>query len=305
MPLMNLAALDLNLLVVFEAIYREQSVTAAAHHLHLGQPAVSAALGRLRQVFNDELFIRIGRSIQPTAKAHELAPGIGAALQQIRFTLESSQTFDPATTQQSFAIGSSDYTSAVIGAALLHHCDQHAPAIDFRTISYEKDRVEALLEQRQMVIALGTFQDLPRQTLHCPLMQEHFVGIARKHHPALREGSMSLDAFVDYPHALFTLRRDQVGAIDRILARLQLQRRIIFTTPYLLVLPSIIARSDTVAAVPFRLAQQFADQGLVDLFELPVEVKPWMISMIWSKLTDQDQGCRWLRGMIQEICASL
>lgn len=94
MGLIDLSAIDLNLLVAFEALFEERSVTAAATRLYLGQPAMSAALGRLRILFQDELFIRIGRQMQPTAKALEVAQGIKAALQQIRQTLETSQIFD-------------------------------------------------------------------------------------------------------------------------------------------------------------------------------------------------------------------
>lgn len=179
MGLIDLSSIDLNLLVAFEVLFEERSVTAAAQRLYLGQPATSAALGRLRTLFQDELFIRIGREMQPTAKALEIAPSISVALQQIRQTLESSRTFDPKTSQHTFAIGSSDYTSYVVVPKLLEVCRQVAPNINFRLIGFEKDGVGDLLEQREIDVALGLFQDPPRQSIQMPLFQEHFVGICR------------------------------------------------------------------------------------------------------------------------------
>jgi len=153
MGLIDLSSIDLNLLVTFEVLFEERSVTAAAQRLYLGQPAMSAALARLRILFQDELFIRIGREMQPTAKALEISPGISIALQQIRQTLESSQTFDPTTSKHTFAIGSSDYTSYVVLPKLLEVCRQVAPSIDFRLIGFEKDSVGDLLEQREIHVA--------------------------------------------------------------------------------------------------------------------------------------------------------
>jgi DNA-binding transcriptional LysR family regulator len=303
MKSIDIASIDLNLLVAFEALFEEQSVTAAAQRLHLGQPAMSASLSRLRQLFDDELFIRVGREMKPTTKALEIVPGISLALRQIRQTLEASQTFDPVRSQRVMAIGSSDYTSSILLPKLLDRC-RDAPGIDFRLVNYEKDEIEDLLEQRVIDVAIGTFQSLPRQAYQLPLMQERFVGICRKGHPAWHNG-ISLDTFVSVSHALFTLRQDAIGEIDKALTQHQLQRRIALTTPYLLVLPSIIAASDLVAAIPSRLAHQFAQQGLVELFELPIPTEPWLISMIWSKLVEQDQANRWLRQEIEHCCRGL
>lgn len=294
----DLAALDLNLLVAFEALFEERSVTVAAQRLHLGQPAMSAALGRLRTLLEDELFIRIGKEMQPTSKALEIAPGILAALQQVRYTLEASQVFDPASSQRSFAIGSSDYTSYVVFPKLLQFCSKTAPGLNFRVIGFEKDSVSELLAQGVIDVALGVFPDLPPQTNSSALFQEHFVGIARQGHPAIAS-VMSLETFASLPHALVTIRRDVIGEIDKILARHQLQRRIAVTIPHMLVLPAMIASSDLVAAVPHRIAAQLASLHQLELFELPVKTEAWTVSMIWSKLADQDSANSWLRQTIQ------
>ncbi|MEH1838736.1 MAG: LysR family transcriptional regulator [Nostoc sp.] len=305
MALIDLSSVDLNLLVAFEVLFEERSVTASAQRLYLGQPAMSAALGRLRSLFQDELFIRIGREMQPTARAMKIAPNISVALQQIRETLESSQTFDPVTCKHTFAIGSSDYTSYVVVPKLLEVCRQTAPGIDFRLIGFDKSYVGELLEKREIDVALGVFQDPPKQTIQIPLFPEHFVGICRRGHPIITKETLTSETFAQLPHALFTLRRDDVGELDKVLAQSNLQRRVVLTTPHLLILPAVISSSDLVTAIPSRLTKPFACQDTLEIFELPVQTEPWMISMLWSKLTDQDQANLWLRQMLKSVCEGI
>ena len=302
MKSINLASIDLNLLVTFEALLEERSVTGAARRLNLGQPAMSAALGRLRSLFGDELFVRIGKEMRPTSKATELAPGIVAALRQIRQTVEASRTFDPTSVEQSFRISSSDYTSFVVVPPLLDFCHQTAPSLDLRIIEFEKDSVSQLLEQGGIDVALGVFPVLPQRSLCLPLFEERFVGIARKGHPAVTNGAMSVEEFAALPHALMTTRRDAIGQIDKVLARYNLKRRIALTIPHMLVLPFVISSSDLVSSVPSRVALRFANISSLEVFELPVESEPWTVSMIWSTLTDKDDANSWLRQAIKTAC---
>jgi DNA-binding transcriptional LysR family regulator len=305
MKSINLAAIDLNLLVAFEALLEQRSVTKAAEQLQIGQPAMSAALNRLRGLFADELFVRLGRQMQPTLKAQALAPGLLTALQQIRHTLTASQGFDPATSDRAFAIGSSDYASMLLVPPLLTLSHQSAPFLNFQMIGYEKDNIGVLLEQGVIDVALGVFPSPPRQTQWEPIFEERFVGIARQGHPDLAHGTMSLDAFTQLSHGLSTLRRDATGAIDRTLHRQNMNRRIALTTPHMLVLPFAIAANDLVAAVPRRIALRLSEVCGLTIFELPVDTKPWMISMLWSTLSDGDEANRWLRDAIKTVAQTL
>jgi DNA-binding transcriptional LysR family regulator len=302
MKSINLAAIDLNLLVAFEALLEHRSVTKAAEQLQVGQPAMSASLNRLRILFEDELFVRLGRQMQPTLKAQAIAPGILAALQQIRQTVTASQAFEPANSDRTFAIGSSDYTSLVLVPPLLEFVRKTAPSINFHMIGYEKDDLGELLEQGAIEVALGVFPNPPRQTDWEPIFAERFVGIARLGHPDIKHGTMDLETFASLSHALTTLRRDSIGAIDHALNEQNLARRIALTTPHMLILPCAIASSDLVAAVPHRLALQMAKIYHLRLFELPVKTKPWKVSMVWSKLSDRDEAVCWLRDAIRTVC---
>ena len=305
MKSINLAAIDLNLLVAFEALFDQRSVTKAAEQLQIGQPAMSAALSRLRILFEDELFVRLGRQMQPTLKAQAIAPGILAALQQIRQTVTVSQTFEPSVSDRTFTIASSDYTSFVVMPPLLEFSLQNAPAINMQMIEFEKNKIGDLLEQGAIDLALGVFPEPPRQTQWEPIFEEHFVGIARRGHPAIQQGTMSLEAFVQFPHALTTLRRDRAGAIDQALNEQNLARRVAFTTPHMMVLPFAIASSDLVAALPQRIALRLASVCHLTMFELPISTKPWTVSMLWSTLSDQDEANRWLRNTIKAIAQTL
>lgn len=301
MKSIELERIDLNLLVAFATLFEVRSVTLAARRLHLGQPAMSAALGRLRALFGDELFIRVGREMQPTVKAIAIAPGIISALQQIRQTIQSSQDFNFTSDSRDFAIGSADYTSFILIPPLLSHCRTLAPQLNFRMVEFEKDGVGDLLETGTIDVALGVFPNPPRQTICVPLFHEHFVGIARKNHPVIAQNSISLAEFVSLSHALVTLRRDITGEIDRALAQHGLQRRIALTVPHVLVLPSIIAATDLITAIPSRMANYFGQMDAIAVFDLPIDLSPWTVSMLWSKLKDQDDANRWLRQTFQTL----
>ncbi|MEO1131670.1 MAG: LysR family transcriptional regulator [Cyanobacteria bacterium J06639_1] len=300
-----MADIDLNLLVAFLAIYEERSVTGAAKRVFLGQPAMSAALGRLRSLFDDDLFVRIGRTMQPTRKAEAIAPDIRDILDRVEGVFRASQTFDPATTQCDIAIAGSDYSSVVIVPKLLAYCATAAPGLNVRLVSYEKDNVGPLLDSGAVEVAFGVFAEPPRQTDIEPLFEEHLVGIVRKGHPALTDNTMSVETFATLSHALHTTRRDAVGYGDTVLERYGLTRRVAVTTPYMLVTPAIVAATDLVAMVPSRVAEKCLDRGAIEVFELPFASELWSISMVWSRLASADPLNRWLRDALRTICQEL
>lgn len=302
---MNLGAVDLNLLVAFEALYTSKSVTTAAQSLHVGQPAMSAALGRLRSLFNDDLFVRVGREMRPTAKANAIAPQVAAALDTIRATLAEPQSFSPLSSQRVFTLATSDYFASLILPKLLVAFKQQAPHVDLRLITVEKETFIELIEGDIIDLALGTFTDLPNHILEENLLIERFLGVCRLDHPALENGKVGLEQFVAFPHALFTLRRDAIGIVDQLLAEQGLQRRVALTVPYWFALPTAIATSDLIAAIPSCLEQHFLQYYPLQVFELPIDVPHWMISMVWSKLNDRDGANLWLRQVIQAVCQDI
>lgn len=305
MKSINLASVDLNLLVAFQMLFEERSVSGAARRLNLGQPAMSAALARLRTLFGDALFERIGNEMRPTPRALGIAPGILAALEQIRQAVMTEPKFDPKVERRSFTISSSDYTSFVLLPALINHCSQVAPGLDFRVLSFEKDRIGASLEGGEIDLALGVFQKMPQHTHCAPLFKEHFVGIARRGHPGLVANTMTLEVFAALPHILMTTRRDTTGQIDLALARHNLKRRVAVAMPHMLVLPFAVASSEMISAVPSRVALHFAEIAKLEIFALPIDPEPWSVSMLWSVLCEQDEANVWLRDTLMSLCRQM
>lgn len=305
MKSIDLGAVDLNLLVAFEALYIHQSVTLAAQRIHIGQPAMSAALGRLRSLLDDELFVRVGREMKPTSRAVAIAPQVISALDTIRATLADPQTFDPASSPKTFTIATSDYFASMILPVLLGILRHQAPLINLRLLPVEKESLANSIENDQVDVAVGTFDNLPPYILQQTLLSEQFVGIARSGHPALENGVMSLENFVSFPHALFTLRRDDTGIIDQALAKRGLKRRIALTVPYWFALPAAIESSELLVAIPSCMAAHVTGHYSLQIFDIPLKLSSWSISMLWSTLNDQNPENLWLRQTLQQGCQSI
>lgn len=293
---MSHADFDLNLLRAFEALMEAGSVTAAARRLGLGQSATSAALARLRRAFGDELFLRTTAGMRPTPRALELAPGIARMLAEARLALDSGAAFDPAHSTRRFTLASTDYTTATLLPPLLERLRAEAPGLDLRVIGYDKDDIAALVERGEVDAALGVFPAPPGSGVVTPLYTEHFLGVARKGHPALRRGAIGLDRFCAWPHALVTTRRDATGALDAALAAEGRARRIAVTLPHMLCLPALLRTSDLLAAMPARLAARMP--GLRS-FPLPLPMASWQVVMLWPAIARQDRGAAWLRAAIR------
>jgi DNA-binding transcriptional LysR family regulator len=299
---MDLQRIDLNLLVAFEALMAERSVSAAAARIGISQPAMSGALARLRDLFNDTLFVRSGRSMLPTVRAAHLDSQIAQALAQIRAALKPPSTFDPLTSRRIFNVSGGDYATGVILPVLAAHLATAAPSVDLRFRFVEKDATVDLLDSDALDLALGVYPTAPKRLYLQPLFEERFVCLARKGHPGLR-GGMTLDAFVALPHLLVTERGDAYGAVDEALAKLGLARHVRLTVPHVLVVPTVLPRSDLIASVGARAAQLFARTASVDIYELPLPIPSWRLSMLWSRQKAGDLGLAWLRDVLASIGA--
>lgn len=294
---------DLNLLLTFEALDKARSVSGAAQLLGLSQPATSAALGRLRKALGDELFSYAGGAMQPTPVARRVSPGLLAALAQMRAVLDAEQGFNPATANERFTLGVTDYASTVIVPALSARLAKEAPGVDLRLQGYDKGGVSALIDSGALDLVIGTFADPPERSVATPLLSERFVGVARSGHRALKT-PMDATRFAALDHALFTLARDGRGAVDDAMAALGLQRRVRLTLPHLMALPEILRATDLVAAVPARAATRFG-RGIA-IFDLGfLELAPWTLHMLWSPFSRKDRAQTWFRETLSQVCSDL
>lgn len=292
---MDLRGFDLNLLLAFEALADTGSVSQAARRLGIGQPAMSAALARLRRRTGDRLFERTGGRMVPTARATALRPGIAAGLAQLRMTLAAEVDFDPATAKRTFTLAGTDYTTALLLPPLVAWLRDNARHIDLRFSSYEKQNVPELLARGEVDLAVGVFEPLPPDAVRTQLWTERFIGVARKGHPILR--NLTPETYAAADHALISVRRDARGRIDQELEALDLHRRVAIVLPHMLVLPPVLLASDLIATLPARIAANFRQQGL-ETFELPIATRSWAVEMLWRPSARTDQANRWLRHAI-------
>lgn len=295
---MDLRKLDLNLLLVFEALVSERSVSKAAARLDLGQPAVSAALGRMRLALGDELFVRARGAMMPTAYAQRIAPDVIAALDHLRSGLGREASFVPAQATTVFTVASTDYTSFVLLPALAAAIRTKAPRSSLRVLGYDKGEIARLADLGTIDVALGVFPSPPARDVVTRLFAESFVGICRKSHPALSRGRMTLARYLEVDHALVSVSRDAVGEIDRVLKPLGYSRRVALVVPHMLALPGVLADTNLVAAIPRRAAVRFVSEGLV-AFELPLSVPRWHIHMLWSAARRTEPENAWLRAEVK------
>lgn len=301
---MDLQRIDLNLMVAFEALLAERSVSAAAQRLGVSQPAMSSSLGRLRSLFGDALFVRSGRIMLPTERALQVQAPVAQALAQLRAALEPRAPFSPASSRRVFAVSGGDYATMVILPHLAASLAKQAPLVDLRFRFVEKPATLDLLASDDLDLALGVFPDPPKRFGQERLFDETFVSIVRDGHPGLANG-LSLEAFVTWPHLLVTERGDAQGAVDEALGRQGQERRVALTVPHVLVVPSVLASSDLIATVGARVARLFVRHAALAICDTPVAMPPWRMSMLWSRQRDGDPGLAWLRKILARIGAQV
>ena len=300
----DLARIDLNLLVLFEALMAEQNVTRAAARVGVAQPSASKALDRLRHLFGDELFVRRPAGMHPTTRALELEPEIAAVLERVRGLVAAQVPFEPATAKGVVRIAMSDAAEFVLLPELVGRLGHLAPGLDLRSRPLDKDRALAELDAGRLDAAVGVFPELPKRYAHAPLYEERFVCMARADHPRLK-GGLTLGVYVDLPHLLVTLRDDARGAVDEALNRLGCSRRIAATVGRVLVVPHLLRRSDAVATLPSRPAKAVAAFAGCRIHEPPLALAGWTETLVWSHAAGREPLQVWFRALLREVAADV
>jgi len=302
---MNLAAVDLNLLVAFEALIEERHVTRAASRIGLAQPSMSSALRRLRELFDDELFLRTATGMHPTEKALALARPIGAALEHIRGALAPRQGFDPATSKRRFVIAVTDYGDLVVVPALAKRLRREAPGIDLavRPITDARDAV-ARLERGELDALVGGHLPDSATGMRRRLIEERFVCIRDAAHAA-GSAALSLSDYAALPHALFSaVGGDGLpSAIDSALDAAGLKRRVAITLPHVVAVPFAVAGTDLVATMAERVARRFAAGAGVAVSPLPCKVPAFDIDLLHARRALSDPALRWFTDAIAAAAA--
>lgn len=294
----NLAGIDLNLLVVFEALLAERNVSRAGDRLGVAQPSISRSLAQLRVLFGDELFVRTPKEMRPTVRALELAAPIAEALDKVRTTLQHQEAFDPATSRRKLSVGATFYANFTMLPEFIRILRTEAPhlCVYVRSLGF-RDAI-SFLDENRIDFAVGVFADVPKRIATCELARDHFVCISRKGHPALENG-LSLERFIEEPHARWSLTKDPTEAIDVALAQRHLRRRIAFVLQAFYPLVVAVASSDLLAVVPAQVAHSLVRREPIDIHALPIDVPPLALAIAWSKHSEVDAASRWMR---ERIC---
>jgi DNA-binding transcriptional LysR family regulator len=300
----NLATVDLNLLVAFEALLAERNVSRAAQRIGLAQPSMSHALTRLRVLFNDELFVRTPKEMRPTSLALDLAAPIADALERVRRALESRFAFDPATSDRRFRLAVSQYVDLVLGLLLAPKLMQAAPNACFELVYKDEAEVVEQLDTGVIDLAVGRFASAPKRMQMAPLYEEHWVCLARQGHPRLGN-ELTLDSFCELPHLVVGRDTGQVHAVDEVLLNHRRSRRICEVINNYGAVPYVLKVTDLLVVVGQRVGEMFAESANVVVHELPIAVPPWTISLLWSRRTDTDPALVWLRRLLHEVSSSL
>jgi DNA-binding transcriptional LysR family regulator len=300
----NFAALDLNLLRVFNAMMIERSTVRAGERVGLSQPAVSSALGRLRQILLDDLFVRDGNRMVPTAKALALQDPIKSALQQIEDALSSALGFEAASAEQNFVIAGSDYISTFLMPQLARTAASEAPRVTLQMLDFPPAQVFSLLSDGKVDVAVDRGMDPPDWIRQETLFRSFVVCLARRNHPVLSSRGISPgqrippEVYCAIPQVILSTDGSTAGSMQQALDRLGLSRHVAMTVPHFQAVALAAAGGDLLGNVPVQFARYCARLLDLDLYLPPVPPPIVEMRMYWHRRVERDPAQAWLREKI-------
>jgi DNA-binding transcriptional LysR family regulator len=305
----NLRSVDLNLLVVFDALMAERNVTRAAAQRGLSQPAVSKALNRLRYLFDDPLFVRRDRAMEPTARALELAGPIHGALADISRTLAPGSVFDPATVATSIQMATIDLYHTDLLPAVIRYLRRHAPGVDLRIRPTDCTHLLDQLASGELDFAIAPLGPQGRDLYAEPLWRDRMVVLVGRDNPIMEPVTIETYAaaghLVDAGHVRVSAEGVGLSVVDAILGARGLKRRIVVVLPHSAGVPYIVATTDLVATLPSRIVAglpNLANVRVVTPSFLNVEVSP---HLFWHRRAHDNAVHNWLRETILRFAAAI
>ena len=294
---MNLTKVDLNLFIVFDAIYTEANLTRAGQIVGITQPAVSNALARLREAFNDPLFMRTAQGMVPTPMAQNIIAPVREALQLLRVSVQESRSFNPAQANKSYRISMTDLSEAVLLPPLFHRLRRLAPNVHIESFLAKRRETTKELAAGRLDFAVDAPINTDPQVRHVKLFEDRYVCAMRPGHPMAKE-KLSLEEYLAQTHIHISTRRSGLGHVDLALGKMGMQRRIALRSQHYLAASLVLEKTDMVMTVPERFAQRHQ----MHYIDLPVkDVPPLETHLYWHESTDQDPANRWMREQIIEI----
>jgi DNA-binding transcriptional LysR family regulator len=295
---MHISKVDLNLFIVFEAIYAEGSITRASLKMNLTQPAISHALNRLRQLFDDPLFERQGHVMVPTPLARSIIDPVRLSLRGFEVTLNGAERFDAASSERGFSLGVRDVLEASVLPPLMARMAQDAPSATLSTLQVGRREMESELAAGTLDAAIDILLPLSNDIHRTLLAGDKTVVLVRRGHPVVK-GTLDLDTYLRQEHIQTSSRRRGPGLEDFELSRLGLQRRIRLRCQHYFAACRVVSQTDLVLTMPERLArivnQQFGNQ----ILPFPLQMPSLDIYLYWRANVDNDPASIWLREQIK------
>jgi len=299
----NLRSFDLNLMLVFDALMEERSVTKAAVKLRVQQPAMSHSLSTLRLLLQDELFVRVGQTMRPTPRAHAMAVGVNQVLSQAHRILLTAQPFDPSREERTFRIGFSSELEVILMPPLAAHLHKHAPGIRVHARAAAPESVFHMLDDHIIDFAVGCYaegtsryrrKELFQQSLSCcynPKLLKFPRGLTQREYLAAR-------------HALVSQKQEIEGCLDAALKKLDLRLDVAMAAPEFLTVLTAAAESPFIATLPTRIAKRYARMFGLKVCEVPFNLEVAPIAMIWTAHADKEPAFAWIREQVCPVIAA-
>jgi DNA-binding transcriptional LysR family regulator len=294
----DIRRLDGSLLLVFRELLRHRSATQAAKYLSLTQSAVSHALARLRDLFGDPLFVRRPHGLEPTRRALELGPRIDALIDLVATTLETDGSFDPNRSERRFSLAAPEFVTALIGARLFSNLNRMAPKVSIHIQFLRHEHAWDALRRGEIDLAVGRFGNLRRAGISVEtLYVDQYCVVARKRHPQLKKGSITLAEYSKIGHIFAGAYSE--GAPDEALPH----PRLVATTgvvPHWLTVLTLVSATDAITTCPQRLAESQQAPLNLQLLKAPFRTRPFTVSA--ARSTTRDVGADWF---LEQVRASL
>ena len=304
----HLRKLDLNLLLVFDALMEERNVTRASERLGLTQAGVSHALGRLRMALGDDLLVRRGGTMQPTARALDLRIPLQEALVLLNEALAPAQ-FNPVQSQQTFRLVASDYFSTLFLPILNKRLEASSPGIDLRIISNRRHSIEEMLTNNEIDLAIGNYKNRmisssPSEFQAQNLSEDPYVCVMRADHPIARK-KLTLDLYLACRHMHLSPTGNAEYGIERYLLPRGFKRRIGLVLNHYLLAPLVLQSSDMIWTVPARMARFFRRSYDLRVKTMPIPIPPALLQIVWKPQYTNSPPHLWLRSLIVETTESV
>jgi DNA-binding transcriptional LysR family regulator len=302
--MINLRNFDLNLLRIFEAVFKDGSVSKAADKLGLSQPAVSNALNRIRRQFEDPLFVRTNKGLEPTLKAQQLAEAVSQGLTTIRAGLTATANFDPAVSQRRFTLLMTDVGEIAFLPKVLPTIQKRAPGIVLTVNEFGMERYGELLESGAADLAIGRLR-LPDNLCRAAIHTSPYVVVMSRANKSVTVdaagvASISFEDYINAPH-IFVMPRGASGdPVTEALGERTSRRRVVLSIPHAVALPMIIGDSDMIATIPKVCADQLVAGGALMQVPAPFFIEQSLVYQWWHRRNLNDPGHRWLRDIFAD-----